>query len=322
MSNTREPVSHYFPPGVIDANGRRLRPGCLIQFTDSNQLITAEVIAWRIEGLMLLVVDETTNDEQWFVRHPSDVERLDSELPQSNTVGQFYVEADGPSTTIIECVGTRDLVHLVDASIDSPFPQLQPGASLREWSQSVLERLQQMEPTLRKTVLQQSFAAPIIERVLQEGVLPRIINRLVLVSTDQTIKHPQDTIYCAQVLEMWLEANGHVVNVGEPNASRRWIESIEIFPISQLPHVVDTVVHRIKSEIPRWMEHSERIVVVHGGGTPAMNTAVLIAASRYSTATIRHVQVPEAHQGTGESQPLIEFDLQDMPELGRAINRG
>ena len=120
---------------------------------------------------------------------------------------------------------------------------------------------------------------------------------------------------------MWLEAHGHIVNVGEPDASRRWIESVVIFPIPQLPHVIDAVAHKIKTEIPGWAGTSERIVVVHGGGTPAMNTAVLIAASRYSNASIRHIQVPEAHRGTGEQQPLIEFDLEDMPELGRAIKR-
>ena len=120
---------------------------------------------------------------------------------------------------------------------------------------------------------------------------------------------------------MWLEAHDHVINVGEPDASRRWIESVAIFPITQLPHVIDAVTHKIKTEIPDWAGTSERIVVVHGGGTPAMNTAVLIAASRYSNASIRHIQVPEAHRGTGEQQPLIEFDLEDMPELGSAIKR-
>ena len=321
MSNMSEPISHYFPPGVIDGSGRRIRPGSLVQFINDGITLTAEVISWRIEGLTLLTVDETVEEEQWFVRHPFDVERIDSESTQSATVGQFYVEADGPSTIIIECVGTRDLVYIADKDTDSLFPAMENGASLRDWSATVVQLLRQMQPNERHAALRQSFQAPIMERVLQEGVLPRVINGLVLVTTDQLIEHPQDTIYCAQILEMWLEAHGHVVNVGEPDESRRWIESVAIFPITQLPHVIDAVAHKIKTEIPEWTGTNERIVVVHGGGTPAMNTAVLIAASRYSNASIRHIQVPEAHRGTGEQQPLIEFDLEDMPELGSAIKR-
>ena len=321
MSNMSEPISHYFPPGVIDGSGRRIRPGSLVQFINDGITLTAEVISWRIEGLTLLTVDETVEEEQWFVRHPFDVERIDSESTQSATVGQFYVEADGPSTIIIECVGTRDLVYIADKDTDSLFPAMENGASLRDWSATVVQLLRQMQPDERRAALRQSFQAPIMERVLQEGVLPRFINGLVLVTTDQLIEHPQDTIYCAQILEMWLEAHGHLVNVGEPDESRRWIESVAIFPITQLPHVIDAVAHKIKTEIPEWTGTNERIVVVHGGGTPAMNTAVLIAASRYSNASIRHIQVPEAHRGTGEQQPLIEFDLEDMPELGSAIKR-
>ena len=321
MSNMSEPISHYFPPGVIDGSGRRIRPGSLVQFINDGITLTAEVISWRIEGLTLLTVDETVEEEQWFVRHPFDVERIDSESTQSATVGQFYVEADGPSTIIIECVGTRDLVYIADKDTDSLFPAMENGASLRDWSATVVQLLRQMQPDERRAALRQSFQAPIMERVLQEGVLPRVINGLVLVTTDQLIEHPQDTIYCAQILEMWLEAHGHLVNVGEPDESRRWIESVAIFPITQLPHVIDAVAHKIKTEIPEWTGTNERIVVVHGGGTPAMNTAVLIAASRYSNASIRHIQVPEAHRGTGEQQPLIEFDLEDMPELGSAIKR-
>lgn len=321
MSNMSEPISHYFPPGVIDGSGRRIRPGSLVQFINDGITLTAEVISWRIEGLTLLTVDETVEEEQWFVRHPFDVERIDSESTQSATVGQFYVEADGPSTIIIECVGTRDLVYIADKDTDSLFPAMENGASLRDWSATVVQLLRQMQPNERHAALRQSFQAPIMERVLQEGVLPRVINGLVLVTTDQLIEHPQDTIYCAQILEMWLEAHGHLVNVGEPDESRRWIESVAIFPITQLPHVIDAVAHKIKTEIPEWTGTNERIVVVHGGGTPAMNTAVLIAASRYSNASIRHIQVPEAHRGTGEQQPLIEFDLEDMPELGSAIKR-
>ena len=321
MSNMSEPISHYFPPGVIDGSGRRIRPGSLVQFINDGITLTAEVISWRIEGLTLLTVDKTVEEEQWFVRHPFDVERIDSESTQSATVGQFYVEADGPSTIIIECVGTRDLVYIADKDTDSLFPAMENGASLRDWSATVVQLLRQMQPDERRAALRQSFQAPIMERVLQEGVLPRVINGLVLVTTDQLIEHPQDTIYCAQILEMWLEAHGHVVNVGEPDESRRWIESVAIFPITQLPHVIDAVAHKIKTEIPEWTGTNERIVVVHGGGTPAMNTAVLIAASRYSNASIRHIQVPEAHRGTGEQQPLIEFDLEDMPELGSAIKR-
>jgi hypothetical protein len=52
-----------------------------------------------------------------------------------------------------------------------------------------------------------------------------------------------------------------------------------------------------------------------------MNTAVLITAVQYSNAIVRHVQVPEPHKGTGQIQPLIEFDLVDMPELGKALRQ-
>jgi hypothetical protein len=312
----------HFPPGVIDGAGRRLRPGNIVRFLDNDLEVLGEVVAWFTDGISLHVNTEDDSDEEWFVRNPFEVFRVDAELGESLTVGEFFIETDGPSSIIIEGVGTRDLIMVADATPnDAGLLPLNSDVTLRDWSQQTLTALFEMESSQRIRILQSSFRAPILERVLQEAVLPRVIDRLVLVATDQTPQHPQDTIYCARILELWMEAHGHVVGKEEPNMSRRWIRHIDIWSVDQLPHVIDAVAFRMKSEIATWVGDSQRVVVVHGGGTPAMNTAVLITAVQYSNAIVRHVQVPEPHKGTGQIQPLIEFDLVDMPELGKALRQ-
>jgi len=324
MSDFLESVSRYFPPGVIDGTGRRLRPGTIVEFPVNDHILKAEVISWRTEGLILktLDTDSEASDEKWFVRHPSEVRRVDIEIETSSTTSEFYIEVDGPSTCIIQCVGTRDLIYVPSPITDEQqIPPLEDFNSLREWSTFALSALENLEEEDRNQLLRSSFRAPILERVLQEGILPRIVERLVLVSTDQEPQHPFDTIFCSRILSLWLEAHGHIIDIGEPDTSRRWIRSVSVLPIVSLPHVVDAVVHKLKSDIPELSQNAQRTVVVHGGGTPAMNTAVLITASRFTSSMIRHIQVPEAHRGTGQKQPLIEFDLEDMPELGKAIQR-
>ena len=319
-NTTQDPC--FFPPGVVDQNGRRIRPGSMVRFADNNNFVTAEVVSWVADGVSLFSDANNQDDGEWYVRHPSEIERIDIEATNSLTAGEFIVESDGPTTVIIQCIGTRDLVMVPTSGISEYGLQpIENYSSFREWSENTLQIIEAMSQDLQQDVLRTAFQVPIIERVLQEAVLPRVIEQLVLITTDQENQHPQDTIFCARIIELWLQAHGHVVGRGEPNMSRRWIHNVTVWSISHLPHVVDAVTHRMKSEIETWTNNCERIVVVHGGGTPAMNTSVLIAAAHFTDKVVRHVQVPDVHRGTGEMQPLIEFDLSDLPVLGQAIKR-
>jgi hypothetical protein len=312
----------YFPPGVIDGNGRRLRPGNTVQFVSNGQVLIGEIVAWLVDGVSILINGRSDEDEEWFVRNPTEVFRTDIQIDESVTTGSFLVELNGPSSVVVQGIGTRDLE--VDANSLPPLSGLTPrahGDSLREWSVHTLVTLLAMDEQERKIILQNSIRAPLLERVLQESALPRVIEKLVLVATDQIEPHPHDTVASAQILVLWLEANGYVMGIMEPHPGRRWIRDVEISVISQLPHVIDAVVFQLKPFISSWVQDCQRIVVVHAGGTPAMNTAILISSVQYSHVTIRHVQVPEPHQGTNRIQPLIEFDLTDLPELGKALGR-
>lgn len=323
----------YFPPRVVDADGRRVRPGSIVATLDDDPPHLCQVQGWSREGLVLLTVnDDEQGNPHLLVRHPSRVRKHDAELIDVVLQDELYIEADGPSSVLVECIGTRDVVVRDIAADDgyvSQLPELSDfemsdesetftRVAVRDWSKAVLDTLLSLAPDKRFEVVRRELDAPIFKRVLQEAVLPRTLDTVVLLATDQDAKHPQDTVYVAEILRMWLEANGHCVGVGEPNPTRRWIKRVVIETIPSLPHVIESVAYFCRTRFAGWAQESERIVVVHGGGTPAMKMGVLIAACRISDRSIRHIQVPEPHR-SGQYQSLIEMDVDDMPEIGAVL---
>lgn len=326
------PFGLYFPAVVVDSDGRRVRPGNVVQFLDNGLERRAHVQGWHTDGLVLVTVDDDPIEPlSLTMKHPSEVRRADVEYEDAATRSNFYVEVSGPSTVLVQCVGTRDLIGVDIDSDQRILPALsdfsvedisgtQVRSAVRPWATSVLHLLSVLPAEERYEVIRRELRAPILERVLQEAVLPRTLQRVVLVATNQSGESPMDTSPTAAVLRMWLEAHGHMVGVGEPDQSRRWIRELEIVEISALPHVIEAVVFFVKSHIPQWVKGADRVVVVHGGGTPAMNVGVLVAASQYADVFVRHVQVPEPDPVTKVPQSLIEMDLGDMPELGHALS--
>ena len=323
----------YFPPRVVDADGRRVRPGSIVIALDLDESVLFQVQGWSREGLVLLAVeDDVEGNPQLTIRHPSLVKKHDAELLDVVLPDELFIEVDGPSSVVVTCVGTRDVVVRAQNSDDgqvgvlptfstfedSDESEKQQDADFRDWSKTVLEILLELPVEERYAVIRRELDAPILKRVVQESVLPRTIDTLVLVATDQLTAHPQDTVFSAEILKMWLEANGHCIGIGEPNTERRWIKKVVIESIPSLPHVVESVAYFCRTRFVEWVANSERIVVVHGGGTPAMKMGVLIAACRISQREVRHIQVPEPHP-SGQFQSLIEMDVDDMPEVGAVL---
>ena len=321
----------YFPVSVVDATGRRIRPNNIVSFVDDDVVRQAIVTGWHVEGVVLLTVEnDPVEPHEVALRHPSDVRRIDVDVDDDMLPPEFFVEVDGPSTVVVQCIGTRDLVGVGGSGVR--LPQLsdfvtrdvsgtQTRPAVRLWSKQVLDLLESMNDEDRGAIVRAELRAPILERALQESVLPRRVRRLVLVATDQGDESVMDTVHVAQILRHWLDAHGHVVGVGQPDVTRRWIDEVLVVTITSLPHVIEAVTHRLRAGMAEWAHDCERVVVVHGGGTPAMNVGVLLAAAMHPGVVVRHVQVPEPDPVTRRIQPLIEMDLDDMPEVGRALGR-
>ena len=326
----------YFPPRVVDAIGRRVRPGCVVTTQFDALTVEAQVQGWSEDGLILLSLDRQHEDSPLlFVAHPSVVEKIDAEPDEAILSDDFFVEVGGPSSVLIVSVGTRDLIlrrgadgKRQDCILPDLFDIVFTDASsthsrvgIREWSFAVKSALLAMSEEERHNVIRRELHAPILQRVIQESVLPRTLERIVLVATDQRVPHPQDTVHTAEILKMWLEANHHVVGIGVPQMERRWFKEVLIESVTALPHVVESVAHFCQLRMGTWAAGADRLVVVHGGGTPAMKMGVLVAASQSRRHIVRHVQVPAPNPRTGQNQSLIEMDLDDMPELGDALGR-
>ena len=295
---------------------------------------TATVESWTSEGLCLVTTEDDPNGAlEVHFEHPSDLERVDAEVDTDSELSGFFVEVDGPATVVVQSVGTRDVVIASSTGAHAlPGPAsfmrtdvsgTQSRPAVRDWMANVRRILDSLDMQQRDEVIRSQVRAPILERVLQEAVLPRTLERLVLVATDQADAelNGQDTVDTAAVLVHWLEANGHMYGIGEPDQSRRWVREVVVETITHVPHIIDAVAHRLKRSVDMWADGAERLVVVQGGGTPGMNMGVLIAATQHTDVPVRLVQVPEPRRGSGRLQALVEADLRDLPELGGALGR-
>jgi hypothetical protein len=292
----------YFPPGVVDVDGRRIRPGVIVSV--DHRAGRHEVVGWRTDGLVL--VDTETGDLSSAPKESCRI--LDDEITPRSTTGAYVVEFSDRRTTLVMAVGTRDIA--VDGeSLDQ--------SNVRDQSRELVEQLVTEPRTQALVWSQEHLSAPILDRVLVEASLPVDIDELVLVVTDQTIPHPRDTRFVGELLRWHLRARGHVGDEMPLADDVRPIATTSFVTLTSLPHVIEAVHFAISPFVPTWFEGDGRVAVVTAGGTPAMSFGVLLAAASYArhaelpSNSVRTIQVPDV-RGDGTRQPVIEFDVDDL----------
>jgi hypothetical protein len=157
--NNPQPI--YFPPGVVERNGRRIRPGSVVQFKstyeDSMTPVLGEVVGWCSDGI--IVVDDQDIPNQYVI-NPIDCQLVDEHSLVSLTAGTYVVEFSDRPTSLIYPVGGRDV--LVDG-------QEFPRENLREASRKLLVDLQKLNHSEAVGWVKEHLSAPILERVLVEA---------------------------------------------------------------------------------------------------------------------------------------------------------
>ena len=199
---------------------------------------------------------------------------------------------------------------------------------LRNTSLKLLNNLREIDHVDALLWVKEHLSAPILERVLIEAALPSQIETIFLVVTDQGNDRVDDTLHIGELLRLWIEANGHLNVSAFLDEDRRWIKNIQIFTISHLPHVVDATLHQVMRLMPIAFSDDHRLAIASPGGTPATNTALLVAAVLYSRTQskelseksrgnlVRHIQVPGPN-AQNQLQSLIEFDADDLQWLSK-----
>lgn len=291
----------YFPPGVVDADGRRVRPGVVVSVDGRSG--THEVIGWRIEGLVLL--DLETDD---IFAAPKETCRVaDADQPRM-TAGTYVVEMSDRRTTLVAGVGTRDI------AIDQSALET---TSIRSSSKEILETIDTMEPNEALEWCRSHLTAPILDRVLREASLPVELDELVLIVTDQRVPHPQDTLFVGELVKWHLLSRGHTGDAVPLEDDIRPISRITVVTLDSLPHVIESVFFTLSRVVPSWFESDGRVAIVTSGGTPAMSFGALLAAASFArhaelpSNSVRTIQVPD-RRGDGTLQPVIEFDVDDL----------
>jgi len=302
----------YFPPGVVDRNGRRMRPGVLVRTSSSSGL--SEVIGWQGGKVVVMSVDEANVDsvdkETCTVVDDQETERV--------TTGALVVEVFDRPTRILMSAGTRDI--LVDGS------PIQFG-EVRVRSEEILNWLDSLNRAEALRWVAEHLSAPIMGRLLRECALPVDIDELVILVSNQTPPHERDTVFVGELLKWVLEAEGWTWSENGVTNESRWIDSVRLLEIKNLPHVLEAVCFQLRDAVRELFASGARVVVGSGGGTPAMNFGALITAVSVAKAaghdmrSVRHVQIPDVDSG-GLVQPPIEFDVDDLNWLAEIRDRG
>jgi|GEM_PF-2263573 len=315
-----------FPAGLVDRRGRRIRPGSLV--TDEGVGPVLEVTGFQAGRL--LVIDAEAGVMR-SVAYQS-CERFDDDTRPRLTAGSFVVEyePDDRPTTLVVPVGNRDLSvddlgwrDDLERSHRTRLPVPVGPEDFRAWSRALRSFLESLESTEALHWCRSHLRAPILDRVLAEAALPSELDRLVLVVTDQTTPHPNDTVDAAAVLSLYLEATGRVYGRGQVSTGR-WIRSVSTVVVRNMPHFLDTVLFDLDREIPAWFDGGARVAVVQAGGTPAVNTAILVGSMMFATErglaprSVRHIQIPDV-AGDGSVQPPIEMDVDDLTWARRLV---
>ncbi len=293
-----------FPDGITDVTGRRLRPGstvCVLRGPSAGGV--GEVVGWGGRRGVEVLLD---TDPPLLIAVPARrLARVDREV-ESVTTGRQVVERSRRRVCLVVPIGAQDIQRRPGARL---LPERSAYQSERETRQQVDARRwgEALEAALADLpdgdqVAARELDAPMVRRLLVEAALPARVQRLVLVVTDQTEPHVDDTAPFGRVLLRWLRGSG-LLQV------RPVVELAEPLVLREAPHVLDAVVAATRAELPRILAGCDRLAVVQAGGTPAMPFGVLLAAA---TAGIdaRHIQVPYG-------APLIEVDFPALAFVGR-----
>jgi len=299
-----------FPPGLVGADGRRLRLGSAVSPVGEPSRI-GEVTGWAGPARGLEVFFSAHDTVETVL--PVNLVRVDEEMTDPVTVGWMAVDDDPRPTLLVVPLGTRDLV--TRAEDPGPFP-VSDRSRPRAWASAAADVLQGFDPSEHPRLIARHLDAPMLRRVLDEGSLPISIRRTVFIGTDQDQPQPNDTAGFEPLLRLWLAGRGHLTT---DSAERHVAEVGELITIRRLPHILDAVVHQVQTGLAVAASGCDRAAILFAGGTPAMTYGITLSLSQhFPSSDIRIVQVPmDIHlEGESVAQPLIEIDLADT-EIGR-----
>jgi len=293
----------YFPNGVVDRDGNRVRVGTTVAMGGPWEGRRGEVVAFANRCLVVLL--DGDDDEQVEIDpYLVSVEYGTTEQPAS--AGALVMDTSGARTTVLVPVGTRDLVMRPLGTLLTPVPMVDdPSGTQRRpdiragWAAWA----EKCGPDGLSAYV--SLAAPMVERVLRECLLPEEV-RVVFIATDQVEPHPQDTVSGAYLLERWVR---YAATEGELGRS---IAGTEVVLLRRAPHIVGSVVAQLSPALQRLAADCDRFVVIASGGTPAMGFGAVVAAVRTGV-PVTHVQVPEPVEG--RVQAIVEYDVGSLPGM-------
>lgn len=302
----------YFPNGVVDRDGNRIRVGATVELGGSWEGRRGEVVAFASRCLVVLLHHaEPEQDPEQVLVDPYLTAVVYESTDEPASVGSVVVDTSGDRVTLIVPVGTRDLVPRIRGA-SSPLP---PMPMIADPSGT------QRRPDIRAGwaawadfcgpsesgdgSIYEHIAAPMVERVLRECLLPEEVH-VVLVATDQIVPHPQDTVWGARMLERWMRVASGKGTLG------RTVTGTEMVLLRRAPHIVGSVVVQMAPALAGNAGDCDRFVVLASGGTPAMGFGAVVASVRTGV-PVTHVQVPEPVEG--RMQAIVEYDVGSVPGL-------
>ncbi|MEA2685752.1 MAG: hypothetical protein QOE93_947 [Actinomycetota bacterium] len=195
---------------------------------------------------------------------------------QRSLVNLTVMEEPSMSTVLMHPVGGQEVV-LRDLADPGPFPHPdgfrsarangQTKVDARNWGLACLAALVDVGPANREAMVARWLTAPILERVLNEGLLPERVDRLCFVVTDQDPPRQDDTRAFGELLALWVAGMAH-------HRTRGVREVIDPVVLDRDPHLSDAVIDRVRAEAGRVVGRCKRVVVVQAGGTPGMAVGI------------------------------------------------
>ena len=277
-----------FPPRLRSESGRLVRPGATVEIlTGPAAGMFGEVVAWRGADMVEVLLEQSAADDgvemsaDELVEVPvSTVELRAHRLSGTATMTVEVVATEDSRVTLIHPVGGQDVIALGDLG---PFPtpdgfsttrETQRKVAARAWGAACLEAIAELQLPLaeQEQLVAAHLDAPLLRRVLDEGLLPLELWRLVLIVTDQVdAPHVDDTAAFGELLGLWV--------AGTATTRRRVVERVESVVLRHAPHRFDFVTAQLDEHLVRWSLDSDEVVVVQAGGTPSMSFDQLGLAS-------------------------------------------
>lgn len=295
-----------FPDDLTDRAGRRLRPGSVVTVTEGPHAGTlAEVVGWGgRRGVELAVPGEV---HEVVVVPAGQLVRVDRFLDEPLAVGWGVHTDRRGRVAVVQPVGARDVQPRKELG---PFPSpaqfrtsrgpMREAVAARAWGEACLESVAGLPETEAAALVAAHLDAPMLRRVLIEAALPPVIDRVILVVTDQDPPHQDDTLPFGRLLELWVK--------GTTDLPRQVAAFAPPIVLHARPDLLDPCLASIRPVLAELTTDVELVVAVQAGGTPAMSFAVLLACA-LDGRTGRHIQVPL-------DQPLVELDLPSLVTVG------